>query len=48
LARNHRRHHYRNERYWLGVTSNAGDRLMRTLPKADDDVPRSETARTLG
>jgi hypothetical protein len=47
LARNHRRHHYRNERYWLGITSNLGDRLMRTLPKADADVARSETARTL-
>ena len=48
LAHNHRRHHYRNERYWLGVTSNSGDRLMGTLPAADDAVPRSETARTLG
>ena len=48
LARNHRRHHYRNERYWLGVTSNLGDRIMRTLPKSDESVPRSETARTLG
>lgn len=47
LARNHRRHHYRNEHYWLGVTSNLGDRIMRTLPAASDDVPRSETARTL-
>jgi hypothetical protein len=47
LARNHRRHHYRNEHYWLGVTSNLGDRLMRTLPASDDSVPRSETARNL-
>ena len=47
LAANHRRHHYRNERYWLGVTSNSGDRLLRTLPSAVDDVVRSETARTL-
>ena len=47
LAANHRRHHYRNERYWLGVTSNSGDRLLRTLPSAADDVARSETARTL-
>ena len=47
LARNHRRHHYRNERYWLGVTSNLGDRIMRTLPAASADVPRSDTARTL-
>lgn len=48
LARNHRRHHYRNEHYWLGVTTNSGDRLMRTYPSAEDAVPRSETARTLG
>ena len=47
LARNHRRHHYRNEHYWLGVTSNLGDRLMHTLPTGDDSVPRSETARSL-
>lgn len=48
LARHHRLHHYRNEHYWLGVTSNTGDRLLRTLPKHKTDVPVSETARTLG
>lgn len=48
LARNHRRHHYRNERYWLGVTSNLGDRLLRTYPADAADVPLSDTARTLG
>lgn len=48
LARNHRLHHYRNERYWLGVTSNTGDRLLRSLPANKTDVPLSETARTLG
>lgn len=47
LARNHRLHHYRNEDYWLGVTSNSGDRLLRTLPADKTDVPLSETARTL-
>ncbi|MDH3678617.1 MAG: sterol desaturase family protein [Acidimicrobiia bacterium] len=47
LARNHRLHHYRNERYWLGVTTNVGDRLFGTLPGHDDAVPLSETARTL-
>ncbi len=47
LARNHRRHHYRNEEYWLGVTSNLGDRLMRTYPADATDVPISATARTL-
>lgn len=48
LARNHRLHHFRNERYWLGVTTNSGDRLLRTLPAAKGDVALSDTARTLG
>lgn len=47
LARNHRLHHYRNENYWLGVTSNSGDRLLGTLPAFKSDVPLSETARSL-
>lgn len=48
LARNHRLHHFRNEQYWLGVTSNSGDRLLRTYPASKTDVPLSDTARTLG
>lgn len=48
LARNHRRHHYRNEHYWLGVTANSGDRLLGTYPKHAADVPVSGTARHLG
>ena len=48
LSRNHRLHHFRNERYWLGVTSNSGDRILRTLPRSKADVPLSDTARTLG
>lgn len=47
LAGNHRRHHYRNERYWLGITSNLGDRVMRTYPSDTSAVPLSDTARTL-
>ncbi|MEM7322455.1 MAG: sterol desaturase family protein [Actinomycetota bacterium] len=47
LKRNHRMHHWRNERYWLGITSNAGDRLFRTYPADRSAVPRSPTARTL-
>jgi hypothetical protein len=47
LERNHRLHHYRNERYWLGVTSNLGDRIMGSYPKSKTDVALSETARTL-
>lgn len=48
LARNHRLHHYRNERYWLGVTSNLGDRLLGTYPADRGDVELSTTARSLG
>jgi hypothetical protein len=47
LAANHRLHHYRNEHYWLGVTSNLGDRMLRTLPADKSDVALSDTARTL-
>jgi sterol desaturase/sphingolipid hydroxylase (fatty acid hydroxylase superfamily) len=47
LARHHRLHHYRNEQYWLGVTSRWGDRLLGTLPERGE-VPSSPTARTLG
>lgn len=47
LQRNHRWHHFRNENYWLGVTSNSGDRLLGTLPKSKSDVSLSETARSL-
>ncbi len=44
--RSHRLHHYKNERYWFGVTSNLGDRVIGTNPAAAD-VPRSPTARNL-
>jgi hypothetical protein len=44
--RNHRLHHFRNERYWLGVTSNLGDRVLRTNP-AKGDVDLSPTAQAL-
>ncbi len=47
LTRNHRLHHFRNEQYWLGVTSNLGDRIMGTYPAQKSDVPLSDTARTL-
>lgn len=32
VKRNHRLHHYRNERYWLGVTSPVADIVLRTNP----------------
>ena len=44
---NHRLHHYRNENYWMGITSNLGDRLLGTLPADKGDVELSATARTL-
>ncbi|MEM8619900.1 MAG: sterol desaturase family protein [Actinomycetota bacterium] len=47
LARNHRLHHFRNEGYWLGITSNLGDRVMRTYPADKSEVPLSDTSRTL-
>lgn len=47
LVRNHRLHHFRNENYWLGITSNLGDRLLGTYPESKTDVALSETARTL-
>jgi sterol desaturase/sphingolipid hydroxylase (fatty acid hydroxylase superfamily) len=44
--RNHRLHHYKNERYWFGVTSTIGDRVIGTLPEARS-VGRSASARSL-
>src|SRR5438270_6076391 len=46
IRRNHRLHHYKNERFWFGVTSTIGDRVIGTLPD-QHAVPRSRTARTL-
>jgi hypothetical protein len=42
IRRSHHLHHYKNERYWFGVTSNMGG----TYPEAAE-VPRSKTARDL-
>jgi len=47
IHRNHRLHHFKNEHFWHGVTNNVSDRMLRTNPD-QRDVPRSETARTLG
>ncbi|HET6965257.1 MAG TPA: sterol desaturase family protein [Acidimicrobiales bacterium] len=47
IWRAHRLHHFRNEHYWFGVTTNLGDRILRTFPDRER-VPRSPTARTLG
>lgn len=45
LHRAHRLHHFRNERYWLGVTNRTGDRVLGTNPRKED-VEISATART--
>lgn len=44
--RSHRLHHFRNERYWLGVVGTSADRLLGTAPERSE-VPLSGTARTL-
>ena len=46
IWRNHRLHHYKNERYWFGVTSHLGDVLLGTNPQ-QAAVPKSPTARAL-
>ncbi len=46
IWRNHRLHHYKNERFWFGVTSTVGDRVIGTLPD-QRTVKRSPTARSL-
>ena len=43
----HRRHHFKNENYWYGVTMLSGDWLLRTQPDPAD-VETSPTCRTLG
>ena len=43
----HRLHHFKNERYWHGVTNTIADRVLGTLPD-HREVERSPTARTLG
>ena len=47
IWRAHILHHYKNEKYWFGVTSPIADHVLRTAP-AKDRVETSPTARTLG
>ena len=47
LFRYHRLHHFKNEKYWFGVTMHTGDHLMRTMP-TPRKVPTSPTARDIG
>ncbi len=46
VHRGHRLHHFKNERYWHGVTSTVADHVLRTAPD-HRDIPRSRTARSL-
>ncbi|MDX6273190.1 MAG: hypothetical protein QOJ92_400 [Frankiales bacterium] len=45
LHRAHRLHHFRNEKYWLGVTTRTADRVLRTNPRKED-VEISPTAKS--
>ncbi len=47
IWRAHRNHHYRNERYWFGVTMHFADHVLGTFPERSA-VELSPTARTLG
>ena len=46
IWRTHRLHHFKNERYWHGITNTFSDRVLGTFPD-QREVPRSRTARTL-
>lgn len=47
IWRSHRLHHFKNEHYWFGVSSDAADHVLGTSPD-HCTVPRSETVRSLG
>lgn len=47
IHRNHRLHHFKHEGYWMGVSSNLGDRFLGTNPD-QRTIKKSPTARTLG
>jgi hypothetical protein len=46
IWRGHRLHHFKNERYWHGITNTVSDRVLGTNPD-QREVQRSRTARTL-
>jgi hypothetical protein len=46
LWQHHRLHHFKNERYWMGVTSDLADRVLGTKPEPKS-VEVSATARNL-
>ena len=47
MWRNHRLHHFKNEKLWFGVTMTAGDTILGTSPSRED-APHSTTCLTLG
>ncbi len=47
IWRSHRLHHFKNEHYWFGVSSDAADRVLGTSPD-HRSVPKSETVKNLG
>ncbi|MFP5351009.1 MAG: sterol desaturase family protein [Actinomycetota bacterium] len=47
IWRAHRLHHFKNEKYWFGVTMHAGDHVLGTFPEKDA-VETSPTCKTLG
>ena len=47
IYRAHRLHHFRNEKFWFGVTVHVADHVLRTFPDKEA-VPVSPTALTLG
>ncbi len=46
IWRTHRLHHFKNERFWHGITNPFADQLLGTFPN-QREIARSETARTL-
>ena len=47
IWRAHRLHHFKNEKYWFGVTVHAADHVLGTFPQKDE-VETSPTCRSLG
>jgi hypothetical protein len=47
LVRHHRWHHFKNERFWYGVSTLSADPLLGTAPDPGE-VDRSATVRSLG
>jgi len=46
IRRTHRLHHFKNEHFWFGVSSDAADRVLGTYPD-HRAVPKSRTVRNL-